>query len=343
MGKEAVTKKTQLNLALQGGGSHGAFTWGVLDRLLQESTLEIVGVSGTSAGGINGALLVYGLLAGGASKAREVLDKFWRTNSAISSLSPLQPTLFDKLFSSGNMDFNPIYHYLRQLTFLFTPEQLNPTNFNLLHNVLTSCIDFDIIQNREETKLFLSATNAKTSRIKVFSNKDITVDAVLASSCIPSMFKPVEIAGEYYWDGGYLGNPVLFPLFDHTDCNDVLIVQIDPTHYSDLPHTASEILDRATTMSFNSNLIREIRAVHFINKMVDTELYTHRKVKKINLHRIHTGDITSDLNSSSKANTSMQFLLYLHDSGYQMADEWILENYDQIGQKSTFNIEDVFY
>lgn len=343
MVKDAITKKTQLNLALQGGGSHGAFTWGVLDRLLKEDALEIVGVSGTSAGGINGALLVYGLLAGGDAKARDVLAKFWRTNSAISSLSPLQPTLLDQLSSSGNMDFNPFYHFLRQLTFLFTPEQLNPYNLNLLRHILNHCIDFEVFQGSNETKLFLSATNAKTSRIKVFSNNEITVDSVLASSCIPSMFKPVEIDGEYYWDGGYLGNPVLFPLFDHTDCNDVLIVQIDPTHYPDLPHTASEILDRATTMSFNSNLIREMRAVHFINKMVDTELYTHRKVKKINLHRIHTGDITSSLNSSSKANTSMQFLSYLHDCGYQLTDKWILENLDSVGQKSTFNIEDVFY
>lgn len=343
MKNDIPTEKKRINLALQGGGAHGAFTWGVLDRLLEEKNLEITGVSGTSAGGVNGTLLVYGLLTGGPDKARDLLNQFWHNNSMMSLFSPLQPTPLDRMLSKGNMDYNPFYKFFRQLSSVLTPEQINPMKYNPISDLMNNLVDFDVIRKNDKIKLFLSAVNVKTSKIKVFDNSQICTEAVLASACLPYVFPTIEIEGEHYWDGGYIGNPALFPLFQNTDCSDLLVVQIDSTHYDKIPATAGEIIDRATVLGFNSSLMRELRAVNFVNEIIDKGFDDQGNLKKIHLHLVHTGDALLGLNSSSKMNTSWPFLTYLRDYGRSLAGEWIKKNYDRVGKETTFDVQSYIY
>lgn len=334
--------KKKILLALQGGGAHGAFTWGVLDRLLEEKDLEIAAISGTSAGAVNATVLLYGLTIGDSQTAREMLDLFWRKNSESGMFSPFQPTWLDKMLSPGNIDFNPIYESWGTITSFLSPYQLNPLGFNPLKDTLNEIIDFEKVRCNQKAKLFLSATNIRTSQLKVFETHEITVDAVLASACLPQIFKAVEINGEYYWDGGYVGNPALFPLLWEHDCNDVMIVQIDSTNYTELPTKAHDITDRATNIGFNASLMREIRVIDSLNKLVDNGFDYDGQLEKVNLHVINTGDRLNDLNGSSKLNVSWDYLIYLRDLGRNKAAAWIKENYDMIGIKSTFNVEESF-
>jgi NTE family protein len=255
-------KKRKLNLALQGGGAHGAFTWGVLDRLLEEKGLEIVGVSGTSAGAVNGACLIYGLTQGGNEAARDVLSEFWRKNSESQQYSPLQPTTFDKMLSNGNIDFNPFFLFFSMISKSLSPYQWNPLMKNHLKDLLLDVIDFNAIQKERKHKLFLTATNIRTSKVKIFHNPEITVDAVCASACLPHVFQAVEIEGEFYWDGGYIGNPAMFPLFEQTQCTDLMLIQIDNIDYNKVPTKMSEIIDRATDIdSLKPTFITSARAI----------------------------------------------------------------------------------
>lgn len=337
-----MTKK-RLNLALQGGGSHGAFTWGVLDRLLEEKDLEITGVSGTSAGAVNGSALVYGLLTGGAEKAKEVLKSVWWENSQMAQFSPFKQTWLDRLDNPGNIDHNMLFAIGNLLTPLLSPYQCNPFNFNPMKNILNKVIDFSVIQQNDKVKLFLSASNIRTSKVKVFPNNEITVDTVLASSCLPTVFQAVEIDGEHYWDGGYLGNPAMFPLFENTDCKDLLVIQIDSTDYRKLPTTPTDIMDRVTSMSFNSSLMREMRAIHFVNKIVDKGFDDGGNLQKINIHLIRPEETMSELNMSSKVNAAWDFLTYLRDCGRMKADAWLQDNYALVGKSSSCDIETCFF
>jgi NTE family protein len=335
-------KKKKILLALQGGGAHGAFTWGVLDRLLEEENLEVVAASGTSAGAVNATVLTYGLTIGNRQTAREKLDLFWRKNAESGMFSPFQPTWIDKMLSPGNMDFNPLYQSWGIITSVLSPYQLNPFDFNPLKNILNETIDFEKVRNSQKLKLYLSATNVRTSQIKVFDTDEITVDTVLASACLPQIFKAVEINGEHYWDGGYVGNPALFPLLWEHDCNDLMVVQTAPTNYPKLSTNAHDIVDRATDIGFNASLMREIRVIHSLNRLVDNGFDYDGQLEKVNIHFINTGNGLNDLNGSSKLNVSWDYLIYLRDFGRKNADYWIKENYDKIGVKSTFDVEKYF-
>ncbi|MCI4624710.1 MAG: patatin-like phospholipase family protein [Candidatus Magnetoovum sp. WYHC-5] len=334
-----------INLALQGGSTHGSFTWGVLDRLLEETDLDIVGVSATSAGAVNGSLLVYGLLKGGKEEARKVLSEFWEKLAQKSLFSPLnQPTIIDRLYAEhpGNMNFNPVFWFFSTITRLYSPYQLMPFDINPLRDVLNEIIDFKVLQSSDHPKLFLSATNVKTGKIKIFSKDELSIKAVLASACLPFTFKSVEINNEYYWDGGYMGNPALYPLFYNTNCPDLLLVQINPINIPHVPTTAGDIVNTTTRIAFNSSLMREMRAVLFINSLVAKGFDDGGKLKRAHIHMIEAEDVMNTLNETSKMNLSGDFLSYLFNIGRQRAHAWIEANYDKIGKESSCSVEDIF-
>ncbi|MSQ55696.1 MAG: patatin-like phospholipase family protein [Betaproteobacteria bacterium] len=332
----------RMNLALQGGGSHGAYAWGVLDRLLEEKTIHIDGIVGTSAGAMNAAVLAYGLAKGGNEGAREALHGFWKRISDAAKKGPLKPSAIDKMLGNGNMDHSPGWLLMDALSRMMSPYQLNPMNVNPLRDTLLESVDFDFLHKEKVVKLFICASNVMTGRHKVFSEKEVSVDAVLASACLPFMFQAVEIDGQHYWDGGYMGNPPLYPLFYHTDTPDVLIVQINPINIPELPTTAQSILDRINTLSFNSSLMREMRAIHFVTKLIDNGFDDDGRLRRINLHTIDAEEYLGRLSVSSKVNADWDFLQELFTVGRGKAEEFLNQHYDKIGVESSTRIEDKF-
>jgi len=335
-------KEKHLGVALQGGGAHGAFTWGVLDRLLEVKELKLDGFVGTSAGAMNATVLAYGLHVGGNEKARELLEKFWKTVSDYGHFSILQPTWLDKLHGKGNMDFSPGLIFTELISSFLSPYQLNPMDQNPLREILTSIVDFDRLRSCEVTKLFVCATNVRRGRAKVFRLKDISVEAVLASANLPSMFKAVTIDGEDYWDGGYMGNPPIFPLIDGANCSDILIIQINPINIPKTPDNAKEIQDRINELSFNSSLMLEMRKVDLIDRLLEGGVNLPEKFRKIFIHNINPEKDIWELNVSSKLNTTWEFLTYLKQLGRDYAEEWLNENFDKIGVESSCDIRKTF-
>jgi len=348
MAKKATTgtagNKKRINLALQGGGAHGAFAWGVLDRVLEEGNLEIEGIVGTSAGAMNAAVAAYGLCIGGNEGARKTLAEFWKKISDAAKNSPLQPTIWDKLFrpGSGSMEFSPGYIFSDAISRIFSPYQMNPMNINPLRDVLSSVIDFPAMHKSQAVKLFICASNVMTGKIRVFDQTDVTVDAVLASACLPFMFQAVEIDGEFFWDGGYMGNPPLYPLIYHTKCDDVLIVQLNPIKIPELPTTAQAIMDRINTLSFNSSLMREMRAVHFVTKLIDGGFDDGGRLKRLLVHTVDAEDVLGKLGVSSKLNADWEFLMYLFELGRTRAGDFLEQHYDKINVESSTRLEDKF-
>ncbi len=333
-------EEKSINLALQGGGAHGAFGWGVLDRLLEEEQLSIDGVSATSAGAMNAAVLADGLAAGGRDGAKASLAKFWRkvANSAI--FSPLQPTPLDRLFHNHSMEMSPVFMMFDIMTRLYSPYELNPLNHNPLRKTLTDSVDFERLSRESPVKLFLSATNVRTGKVRVFQNAEITADAVLASACLPFMFQSVEIDGEPYWDGGYMGNPALFPLIYDCDSRDIVIVHINPILRAETPKTARDILNRINEISFNSSLMREMRAISFVTRLIDDGAIADKRMKRMLIHSIEDEDFMRKLGVSSKLNPDWEFLTHLRDVGRASAEEWLDRHYEDLGDKSTVDIAD---
>jgi NTE family protein len=341
----AKSNKKHLAVALQGGGSHGAFTWGVLDRLLEEENLELDGFVGTSAGAMNAVLLAYGMHSSGRLFAKELLEKFWQKASKYSMFSPLQPSWYDKAFGKyGNMDFSPGYKMTEMMSLFLSPYQTNPQGYNPLRDILLELVDFESLHSCKITKLFVCATNVRRGRARVFTTEEITVDSVLASACLPQLFKAVTIEGEDYWDGGYMGNPPIYPLIDGTDCKDILIVQINPINIPDTPKTADEIRDRINELSFNSSLMLEMRRIDFVDRLMREgyDLEKYHKFRQIYFHNINPEVDIWDLNISSKLNATWEFLVHLRDLGREYAENWLQTNYAKIGLESTCNIRETF-
>jgi NTE family protein len=247
-----------IDLALQGGGSHGAFTWGVLDRLLEENRLRIAGISGTSAGAMNAAVLADGWTEAGADGARAALDKFWQRVSRAAAMSPLQRSAVDRLMGRWTLDTSPAYLVMDLMTRVFSPYDLNLMGFNPLRDILAQSIDFGRLAT-SPIKLFVTATKVRTGRGRIFRNGEITPEVLLASACLPTMYQAIEIDGEAYWDGGYVGNPTITPLVRESDAHDTILVQINPSERPETPRTAMEILNRLNEISFNSSLAKELR------------------------------------------------------------------------------------
>ncbi len=336
---DAAPVKT-VNLALQGGGAHGAFAWGVLDRLLEDERVAFEGISATSAGAMNAVLLAYGLAEGGRAGAKKALAGFWRRLSHAAATGPLQPSPVDRLLHNHALEYSPAFQVMDFMSRLFSPYQLNPGNYNPLRRVLEQAVDFERLRQKAPVKLFLSATNVRTGKVKVFTNPEITPEAVMASACLPFMFQAVEIDGESYWDGGYMGNPALYPLIYHCDSNDILVVHINPLHRREIPRSAMEIMNRINEISFNSSLMREMRAISFVTKLIDDGAITDGRLKRMNMHAIAADEVMQKLSVMSKLNADWEFLTHLRDDGRDHASAWLAQNFDRIGQASTVDVEE---
>jgi len=331
-----------INLALQGGGAHGAFTWGVLDRLVEDERVAIEGISGTSAGAMNAAVLACGLSQGGRDGARSKLEDFWRQISEKALFSPFQATPLSRATGNWNIDHSPSYLAFDVLSRLLSPYQLNPMAYNPLREVLERSVDLDCLHACRDIKLFVSATNVRSGKIRVFNTQDVTIDALLASACLPTLFQAVEIDGDPYWDGGFMGNPALFPLFYHCDSRDVVIVQVNPITREEVPKTAREILDRMNEISFNSSLMREMRAVAFVSRLIDDGLLSDKGYKRVLIHMIEAEEEMKELGFSSKLMADWSFLTHLRDLGREAAARWLERNHERLGQNSTLDIAGKF-
>ena len=335
----AAPERKTINLALQGGGAHGAFTWGVLDRLLEDDRIDIEGVSATSAGAMNAAMLAYGHMVGGSEGARQALEDFWHRISDAAKNSPLQPSWVDRLTHNYGLDNSPAFLAMDMMSRLFSPYELNPFNLNPLKDVLEACVDFKKLRDQPSPiKLFLSATNVRTGKVKVFDKHELCAEAVLASACLPFMFQAVELEGEHYWDGGYMGNPAIFPVIYNCDCQDVVIVHINPLERPDVPRTAKEIMNRINEISFNSSLMREMRAIIFVSSLIESGQLSGNNMKHMLMHSISADEVMIGLGVNSKLNADWEFLQHLRDTGRAHAESWLEANYQHLGIRSSVDI-----
>ena len=334
-----------VNLALQGGGAHGAFTWGVLDRLLEQEGLHIEGISGTSAGAMNGAVMVAGYVKGGADGARLALNDFWEAVSAYSPIGLVHRSPFDQAMGNWNTDQSPTTALFETLFSLVSPYQMNPTNFHPLRAILEEQIDFTALQAATKQKLFVSATNVRTGRNRIFDHENLTVDALIASACLPTMFQAVQIGGDPYWDGGYTGNPALYPLIYNCASRDIAVVQINPIERPGLPMTPGEIMNRLNEVTFNFSLMAEMRAIAFVQKLIEEdELKGHEvnRLKRVHVHMIGDEDGMRSLGMSSKYNIDFEFLSFLKEMGRKCAEHWLHQHWDDLGKRSTIDIRKIF-
>ncbi|WP_422001674.1 patatin-like phospholipase family protein [Reyranella sp.] len=332
----------RINLALQGGGAHGAYTWGVLDRLLEDDRIEVEAISGTSAGAMNAAVFADGMGRGGRDEARRALEAFWRNISQAAQYGPLQPSAFDRATAGWNLDHSTAFVAFDMLTRMLSPYQFNPMNYNPLRRVLENSVDFKRLEGCRAVKLFISASNVKTGKVRVFKSGEITPDVLLASACLPFLFQAVTVEGEPYWDGGYMGNPAIFPLIYGAEAADVVIVQVNPLGCDRVPTTAAEIMNRLNEISFNSSLMREMRAIAFVTDLIDEGKLDNNQYKRVNVHWIEAEQRMRGLGVSSKLNARMDFLLHLKEIGRDVAESWLASHFDAIGQRSTIDIKEKF-
>jgi len=334
-------KPLAIDLALQGGGSHGAFTWGVLDRLLEDGSLAFDGISGTSAGALNAGVLATGFAQGGAAGAREALRAFWLDVAARGACFGTQVAAAPSAGLAGyNLESNPFFGLFNQWLKLFSPYQFNPLGLDPLRDVAARHIDPAAIR-RGPIKLFVIATAVNTGQAEVFSGERLCLDAFLASACLPQLFRAVEIDGQPYWDGGYSGNPALWPLIYDTDASDLLLVKINPLVRAGVPDTAAEIADRVNEITFNAGLAAEMRAIHFVQELLQAQKLDPRRYKNLRLHMVADEGLGA-LQPSSKMNTERGFLLELHRLGVEAASRWLESQRAKVGRVSTLDIEGSF-
>jgi NTE family protein len=326
-----------VNLALQGVGSHGAFTWGVLDRLLEEERLAFDGISATSAGAVNAVVLAYGLAVGGREGAKKALDRYWRRLSELASGSIFQPSFIDKFYGNFGLDHSPGYLFTDTLSQVFSPYQLNPLNYNPFKKLLEEIIDFGVLRRQQAVKLFLCATNVRSGKVKIFSSEQLQSDHVVASSCQPLMMHAVEIDGEHYWDGGFMGNPALFPIIYACQSRDIVLVRLTPTERAENPTTPPAILSRMQEVTFNSSVMREMRVVAFVSQLIDDGKIVDGK--RMLLHGINGEDVIGALANSSKLNGDWDFLEHLYETGRARADEWLNSTFDRLGVETTIDLQ----
>ena len=345
VGQEPVTPPPApkpINLALQGGGAHGALTWGVLDRILEDQRLLIAGISGTSAGAMNAAVLADGLHKGGREGARDALTAFWRAVSDAARLSPIQRSIWGHLSGNFSLDRSPVYLFFDHLTRLFSPYELNPFDINPLRDLVARTIDFDCVNGALEPRIYVTATNVRTGRARIFTQPELSVDTLMASACLPTMFKAVQIDGEAYWDGGYIGNPALYPLVDDRACRDIVIVQINPMARQELPRTGREIINRVNEITFNASLFKELRAIQLLHQLIDAEGLELERYRDMRIHLIHAHEEVEQFPASSKLNAEWSYLTHLRDRGREWADGWLARHFDDLGRRSTFDLDALF-
>ena len=331
----------RISLALQGGGSHGAFTWGVLDRLLEDESLEIEAISGTSAGAMNAAALAAGHTQGGREGARQALDRFWYTTSEQALFSPYQTSPLDRLMGRWNLDNSPLYQWMGMVGRMFSPYQLNPFDYQPLRDILAQQIDIDALRSCKAIRVFIAATSVRTGRARVFDQEHLSLDALLASACLPHMFRAVEIDGEPYWDGGYMGNPVIWPLIYGCGTNDVVLVQINPLEREGTPRTPFEIDDRMSEIAFNSSLIHEMRAISFVQRLLADGALKEPHAshyRNMRMHMIADEQNMAQLGATSKFNAERAFLEHLKQLGRDAAERWLSGPAANVGKRSGLDI-----
>jgi len=337
--RRAARKPLLVDLALQGGGSHGAFTWGALDRLLDEEWMIVEAISGTSAGAMNAAVFAHGMAVGGREGARAALEDFWRKVSRAATFSPFQRGPLDMMMGNWTLDNSPLFVAMDLMARLVSPCALGGAGGNPLRDILCECIDFERLATGP-VKLFITATNVRTGRGRVFRKHEITPEVLLASACLPSMFQAVEIDGDAYWDGGYSGNPTLTPLVQECESDDTFLIQINPVERPGTPRSAREIANRLNEVSFNATLLKELRMIAVLRKVVDAGTGEGANWKKMRVHRI-TGDVMAKLGHSSKLNAEWAFLTMLRDEGRKAAEDFGRTCGPNIGVRSTFDIDDL--
>ncbi|MGV7218849.1 patatin-like phospholipase family protein [Bradyrhizobium sp. UFLA05-112] len=333
-----------VNFALQGGGAHGAFVWGVLDLVLEDGRLAIEAISATSAGAMNAVAMASGMAIGGADAARENLHQFWyevsRMDMVYDLFSPLNQWIQALKLPP---EYHPVHSFIHTLTHTVPPNVLNPFNFNPLRALLQRVVDFDRLNSAAEApQLFLNATNIRTGKIKVFQTPLLSADAVLASACLPPYFQAVEIDGEHYWDGGYLGNPAIFPLIYRKGSHDVIIVQVTAIRRDELPASAADVLHRINEISFNSSLMREMRAIAFATKLIDNGELDKDTHSRMYMHWIGNDQLMSQLGTATQFHPEWSLLCRLRDEGREAARNWLDRHFGQIGNASTVDLTEMF-
>lgn len=335
-------KRKPVNLALQGGGAHGAYTWGVLDRLLQEDSLAIEAISGTSAGAVNAVVLASGLATGGIAGARERLSGFWKAVGASASLSPVRRMPWQRASDGWSLDSSPAFLFFDLISRVASPYDLNPMNFNPLRHLLDEHVDWQALRSCNDIKLFISATSVHTGKVRIFHTDDVTADAVLASACVPHLFQAVEIDGEPFWDGGFSGNPSLWPFFYDTEARDIVIVQINPIERRETPKTARGILNRVNEITFNASLLREFRAINFVSRLIEEGKLDEDDYRQVLVHLVSADEHLNPLGASSKLNAEWAFLTHLFEIGREAASRWCDAHYDCLGARSTVELRSLF-
>lgn len=328
-----------IDLALQGGGAHGAFTWGVLDRILEEEWLTIDAISGTSAGAMNACVLASGFATGGRQGARQALERFWKMTSEAARFSPFQRSPLDVLMGRWTLDNSPLFVAMDMLSRVVSPYNLNPGGSNPLADILAEVIDFEALA-AGPIKLFVTATNVRTGRGRVFRNNEITPKVLLASACLPTLFQAVEIDGDGYWDGGYSGNPTMTPLIRESDALDTILVQINPVERPGTPTSARDILNRLNEISFNGVLLKELRMMAMLRKGADPKDFEGSRWARMRLHRITTESM-AELGYSSKLNAEWEFLTMLCAEGRRSAESFYRTHKDHIGKRSTLDLDEL--
>lgn len=357
--KPKKVKQKKINLALQGGGSHGAFTWGVLDALLEDGRFDFEGISATSAGSMNAVIMAAGFMEGREDGAREYLRQFWRKVSdsgsvfcPSSSLTENNPFasfipkwMTPEWFGMGNLGAsaeNSAMQMMGMLSQNISPYQFNPLNLNPLRDILDEMVDFAALRKNKDFKLFITATNVRTGGSRIFTSKELTRDMVLASAALPNVFQAVEIDGESYWDGGYVGNPSLWPLFYETEGIDLVIVHVNSIVQNVIPKDAMNIEDRVNEITFNSAMLKEMRAIGFVQKLLERDMLKpeyRNKYKDVLMHAIRAETVMRDFGMMTKLDTSWPLLSRLFEAGRKTAQEWVVDHFDKIGVESTVNLE----
>jgi NTE family protein len=339
--RNSIMPPKSINIALQGGGSHGAFTWGVLDRLLEEKQITFEAVTGASAGAMNAVVLADGLAHGCSAYAREKLRAFWQAVAALARTSPLQRAPMDVWRGVWNLDNSPAFLWFDMLSRLASPYDLNPFDYNPLKDLLKAHVDFDRVRT-SPLQVFISATKVETGRPKVFERSTLTPEHVMASACLPHLYQAVEIDGVPYWDGGYMGNPPLWPLFDHSQSDDVLIVQINPITRTGVPKSARDILNRMNEITFNTSLLHELRSIDFVGRLIDAGRMQGTGYRRVFVHMISDEALMSSLGASSKLNAETSFLTLLFESGRKAASGWLEAHLSALGNRSSIDLRALF-
>lgn len=337
-----MTAAKKISLALQGGGALGAYTWGVLERLLEDERIEIAAVSGASAGAMNAVVLAQGLSEGGRAGAKKRLRAFWEEIARAGAANPYRQVPLFKFLGAFAPAWASFHEWAGTVARMTSPYDLNPLNINPLKELVAELVDFERVRACDQLELFISATNVETGRIRVFSRKELTVDHVMASACLPMMFQAVEIDGSAYWDGGYMGNPALFPLFDNPETRDIVIVQINPLVRKGVPRSTQDILSRVNEITFNASLLRELRAIEFVQRLLAAHSVEEGRYKEILVHVVEDDHALTRYGAGADLNTELSFFEDLRRIGRGACGRWLKRNFDMLGRQSSVDLRAMF-